>query len=478
MNIDQIRSIYNKVKPKVDFSSLRFHSDKDDSLEVSQGVLEPATTSRDVGVMLTVYHQGGMGYAATANLTESGLKVAFDKAVAWSKANAKICVADYNSLKMPHPKGEFHSPIKTHWSDVSLNDKVDYLNKICDSLNVSDKIVDRNVSIWHSRSERLYLTSEGGEVFQDFNRLIPNYQVTANDGPVTQWRSYGGMSMVRQQGWELLNEVGYLESAESLGKEAVDLLTAINCPSGKMDILLAPDQMILQIHESIGHPLELDRILGDERNYAGTSFVTQDMIGNYKYGSDLLNITFDPSRPEQASSYAFDDDGLAAKKEFIIRKGELERVLGGGVSQFRAGIPGTANSRADSWKRPAMDRMANLNLEAGASSFDEMIGSIEKGVYMRTNTSWSIDDSRNKFQFGCEWGQLIEDGKLTSIVRNPNYRGISANFWQNLKMVGDQNTFEVLGTPYCGKGEPNQAIFVGHASPACMFSDIEVFGGE
>jgi predicted Zn-dependent protease len=236
--------------------------------------------------------------------------------------------------------------------------------------------------------------------------------------------------------------------------------------------------MMLQIHESVGHPLELDRILGDERNYAGTSFVTREMFGQYRYGSPLLNVTFDPTIPEELASYAFDDDGEAAEKAWLIREGVLQRPLGGHISQLRAGMPGTANSRAGSWNRAPIDRMSNLNVEPGVSALADMVGSIERGVLMRTNTSWSIDDSRNKFQFGCEWGELIEDGEVKGVVKNPNYRGVSAEFWRNLKMVGDRNTFEVHGTLYCGKGEPNQVIHVGHASPACLFSDVEVFGGE
>jgi predicted Zn-dependent protease len=245
-----------------------------------------------------------------------------------------------------------------------------------------------------------------------------------------------------------------------------------------MDVLLAPDQMILQIHESIGHPLELDRILGDERNYAGTSFVTPDMFGSYQYGSELLNITFDPTRPEEFTSYAFDDEGTPSQREYLIRNGTLQRALGSLTSQVRADLPGVANARASSWNRPPIDRMANLNLEPGTSSLQEMIASVERGVYMQTNCSWSIDDSRNKFQFGCEWGQLIEDGRLTAVVKNPNYRGISATFWRSLKMVGNAETFDIMGTPFCGKGEPNQVVRVGHASPACLFADVDVFGGE
>jgi len=244
-----------------------------------------------------------------------------------------------------------------------------------------------------------------------------------------------------------------------------------------MDVLLMPDQMMLQIHESIGHPLELDRILGDERNFAGTSFVTMDMFGTYRYGSELLNVTFDPTRPEELASYAYDDDGTPAEKAWLIRDGILERPLGGTISQARAGLPGVANARAESWNRPPIDRMANLNIEPGTSTFDELVGSIERGVLMETNNSWSIDDSRNKFQFGCERGRLIENGKLGAVVKNPGYRGISASFWRSLAKVGDAATLQVLGTPYCGKGEPSQIIRCGHASPACVFTGVDVFGG-
>jgi predicted Zn-dependent protease len=245
-----------------------------------------------------------------------------------------------------------------------------------------------------------------------------------------------------------------------------------------MDVLLMPDQMILQIHESIGHPLELDRILGDERNFAGTSFVTPEMFGTYRYGSDLLDVTFDPTRGEELASYGWDDEGARAERVHLIRKGILERPLGGATSQLRAGLPGTSNARADNWNRPPIDRIANLNIEAGEATMDEMIAGIDRGVLMETNCSWSIDDSRNKFQFGCERGRLIEGGKLGAVVKNPNYRGISANFWRSLARVGNADTMQVLGSPYCGKGEPSQVIRVGHASPACVFRDVAVFGGE
>jgi predicted Zn-dependent protease len=307
--------------------------------------------------------------------------------------------------------------------------------------------------------------------------VYPSLNATANEGTNTQTRTFGGHAFCGQGGAEVLGRYGFGDAASRIAEQALELLVAPNCPTGLMDALLAPDQMILQIHESIGHPLELDRILGDERNYAGTSFVTPDMFGSYQYGSELLNVTFDPTVPGQLASYGFDDDGTPAQRQHLIENGILVRGLGGAVSQERSGLPGVANSRAQNWNRPPIDRMANLNVEPRDSTVDELIASIENGVYFHTNNSWSIDDSRNKFQFGCEYGQRIENGEIVGAVRNPGYRGISSTFWRSLTGVADADSFTVMGTPNCGKGELNQVIGTGHASPACRFSNIEVFGG-
>ena len=292
---------------------------------------------------------------------------------------------------------------------------------------IDPRIVDWDASVDVLTATHRLVTSEGGDVVQRYRFLLPGMSVTAHADGVTQTRTLHGHRGICQQGGdEILARFGFDGAMRRIADEALELLAAPNCPSGTMDVLLMPDQMILQIHESIGHPLELDRILGDERNFAGTSFVTPDMFGTYRYGSELLNVTFDPTRGEELASYGWDDEGAPAERVHLIRDGILERPLGGATSQLRAGLPGTSNARADNWNRPPIDRMANLNLEPGDATLDEMIAGIERGVLMETNCSWSIDDSRNKFQFGCERGRLIENGKLGAVVKNPNYRGISA----------------------------------------------------
>jgi len=463
------------------FCSLRFVDEQHERLSVRMDVPEPVTTWRDTGVMITVLADGGMGYAATSDVTAGGLKRALEAAREWARLSAGRCVVDFDQVAWPAPRDEYEGSDRVAWPSTTLAEKFDLLRRECSRLKTDDRIVDWGSGLWRTTMETLYVTSGGARVRQQMHYLVPLLYATANEGAETQTRSFGGHGYCRQGGLEVLDEVGFRDAAPGVAAEALELLAAPNCPTGRRDVLLAPDMMVLQIHESIGHPLEMDRILGDERNYAGTSFVTLDMLGTYRYGSDLLNITYDPSHAEEFATFAYDDDGLKAEKAYIIRDGILQRALGGLVSQARTGLPGVANSRACSWNRPPIDRMANLNLEPGgpgAPEVDEMVAAVERGIYMKTNCSWSIDDSRNKFQFGCEWGRLIEDGRLTTVVKKPNYRGISATFWRSLKTVGGAAMVELLGTPGCGKGEPNQGVRVGHSSPACVFADVDVFGGE
>lgn len=475
---DTIRPLFRSLLPAVDFCSLRLVSDTSQTLTVRQDVLQPVEGSIDTGAMITVIDRGGCGYAATSDLSSAGLRDAIDRATAWAHASAGRSVVDHAAVVRGVTTGAYDSPASPAAAHLSRRDLIDLLMTESRACRIDARIVDWHASIGTVESAQLYLTADGTDVMQRLRYVVPNLAVTANAGANTQTRSLGGQynGYCRQGGLEVLQQAGFHGAGRRIAQDAIELLGAPDCPDGRMDLLLMPSQMMLQIHESIGHPIELDRILGDERNFAGTSFVTLDMFGHFQYGSPLLNVTCDPTRPEQFASYGWDDDGAPAEKVFVIRNGILQRPLGGAVSQARAGVDGVANSRACSWNRPPIDRMANLNIEAGDSSLAQMIASVERGILMDTNVSWSIDDSRNKFQFGCEFGRLIDDGKLGAMVRNPNYRGISERFWRSLKAVGNEATMDVMGTPFCGKGEPSQVIRVGHASPACLFADVEVFG--
>jgi predicted Zn-dependent protease len=475
----QVETWAQQAAPACDFWSVRAVTESSEQLMVRQNVVEASARSRDAGVMVSVIQGDGLGYAASSDSSVQGLKQAFAKAKELAQATAGKSVFDYRKVPLASPQGSYTSKVVKP-AAVPLKEKLDLLAHVCASAKTDDRIVDWSAGLWTTHTEQLLITSAGGRAEQVWDFVVPNVTAVASSQGETQTRSAAGQynGFCQQGGLEVLERARFLADGPRVAREALELIGAPNCPSAMMDVLLMPDQMMLQIHESIGHPLELDRILGDERNFAGTSFVTLDMFGKYQYGSALLNVTFDPTRAEQFASFAFDDDGAPAAREYIIKDGILMRPLGGTISQARAGMAGVSTARACSWNRAPIDRMSNLNIEPGASSLVQMIESIEYGVLMCTNCSWSIDDSRNKFQFGCEYGQMIRNGKLAEVVKNPSYRGISATFWRSLAMVGDLSTYEVMGTPFCGKGEPSQVIRVGHAAPACKFSTIDVFGAD
>jgi predicted Zn-dependent protease len=475
---------FRRIVPAVDFCSLRVLDETSRFLCVRQDVAEPAQTSREFGAMVTVLDGDGLGYAASSDLSDAGLSTAVTRAREWAHLSRGRSVFAGQPPALPSARGVFHSA-GTSDAEMPKSEAFALLHRESAACRINDQIVDWAAHLWTTHTRQLMVTTDGGEALQEWRFTVPGLHVVGHRTGLTQTRSWGGRhnGFCQQGGMDVLRRSGFAGAGARTADEVLRLLAAPNCPAGKFDLLLMPDQMVLQIHESIGHPLELDRILGDERNYAGTSFVTLDMFGTYQYGSPLLNVTFDPTREFEFANFAFDDDGAPAQRQYLIKDGVLVRPLGGTVSQQRArrthqNIDGVATARASSWNRPPIDRMSNLNVEAGTTSFADIVASIDDGVLMMTNSSWSIDDSRNKFQFGCEWGQRIRNGKLAEIVRNPNYRGISATFWRSLSLVGDPATVEVLGTPFCGKGEPNQIIRVGHATPACKFSGVDIFGAE
>jgi predicted Zn-dependent protease len=442
------------------------------------GRFETAAMGGTDGVMVETLFKGQFGYSCTPDMTPSGVDRAAKMALASAMGAAarKLYSFDASSVR-PAVTVDWATPrqkLSGRGGDAYSGHAV----KLTEKLKVSDKIIQAQAEIIIRRDLIEILSSSGADIRQERQAMTSGFTAIARDGNVIQRRSvHGGRGMMRQGGYEYFDFENDFKEAIRVGEQAVELLSAEECPTITGTLVLHPDQMMLQIHESVGHPTELDRILGDERNYAGSTFVKVEDIGTLRYGSDLMNITFDPTIATELASYAADDIGAKAEKQFIVKDGILVRALGSLESQARSGKPGVANQRATSWNRAPIDRMANLNLEPGKDSLDSIIASVEKGVFMEANRSWSIDDYRNKFQFGCEYAKLIENGKITKTLRNPNYRGVSATFWRNLFKVGDASTFEVYGTPNCGKGEPNQVITVGHGSPVCAFREVEIFGG-
>jgi predicted Zn-dependent protease len=473
-----LQNLLNAIDIPADWIGLREVDERTTVRFIRDGHPQTNARTKTHGIMVEVLVDGQFGYVGTNDISENGIQKAGEKAYQQAKFAARYAIHSFTDAARQKTIGAYNSPYKNAFNKSSPGILNDLMTRASKTLKVSDKVISTNAFAQIVESKHGFISSNGSDISQDFLMVTFDLVATAQDGTNINTRSAGGLrGLSRQIGAELFDEEWILRKAKEIGEQAVELTTAEECPTGTMDLVLAPDQMMLQIHESVGHALEVDRILGDERNYAGWSFVKLEDFGKLQYGSKLMNATYDPTYSGQFASFGFDDGGLKAEKEYLIKEGLLVRGLGGKESQIRSGVPGVANFRASSWSRAPVDRMGNINLEPGNATFEEIISSVKKGVYMESNRSWSIDDYRNKFQFGCEYGKLIENGKLTKTVRNPNYRAISNPFWNSLKMVGNQETFKMYGTPYCGKGEPNQVIRVGHASPVCLFKDVAIFGG-
>jgi len=477
LDID-IKNLLSSIDVPADWVGLREVYETHTPRMIRDGVPVVNSTNSTHGMMVEILIDGQFGYYGTPNMTPEGISSAARKAFDQAKIASRYAVHSFDLTARPPHQGTYKSPFLKNKQSLSAGQLNNILFEAYQHLKVSKKIVSASSLCQVIESNFNFISSNGSDINQEFLMFEFDLSATAADGANQQTRTFGGMrGTCRQMGMEYFDKYEIFANADRIGSQAIELLNAEDCPTGEMDLVIAPDQMMLQIHESIGHALEVDRILGDERNYAGWSFVKIEDFGSLKYGSDLMNITFDPTLESEFASYAFDDGGLKASKEYLIKDGLLVRGLGGQESQIRSGLDGVANFRASSWNRAPIDRMANINLEPGDQSFDDLIGQVENGVYVESNKSWSIDDYRNKFQFGCEYGKLIENGKLTKTLKNPNYRGVSTPFWNSLKGVGDNDTFGIYGTPNCGKGEPNQVIRVGHASPTCLFGNIQIFGG-
>ena len=275
-------------------------------------------------------------------------------------------------------------------------------------------------------------------------------------------------------GWEHVPRLQLLEEAERTATEAVELLRAVECPSEVTTLVLDSGQVELQIHESVGHPVELDRVLGMEEAYAGSSFLRLEDRGRLRYASDLVSITADATLPGGLGSFGFDDEGIPAQRVPIVEDGIFQNFLSSRETAGVLGQPSNGAMRADGWQHLPLIRMTNVSIEPRAGTLSELIGDTKDGIFMSTNQSWSIDDRRVNFQFGCEIAWRIRDGRLTEMCRNPNYTGITTEFWGSCDAVGGREEWTLWGTPNCGKGQPGQVARVGQGAAPARFRNVQV----
>jgi TldD protein len=327
------------------------------------------------------------------------------------------------------------------------------------------------------RRQTLFASSEGAAIDQTILHSGGGMEATAIAEGTMQRRSFPNSfrGHIRAAGYEHIRSLGLTDEAERVASEAVDLLSAKDCPSEMTTLVLDSSQVVLQVHESVGHPIELDRVLKMEEAYAGTSFIEPADRGRLRYGSDKVTITADASMPGGLGTFGYDDEGVPAQRVVVVEDGIFENFIS---SRETAPVIGdhasTGAMRADGWQNLPLIRMTNINLEPGEGTLAEIIGDTKDGIYMSTNQSWSIDDKRVNFQFGCEVAWRIKDGRLTELYRNPNYTGITTEFWGSCDAVGGREEWTVWGTPNCGKGQPGQVARVGHGTPPARFRNVQV----
>jgi TldD protein len=404
------------------------------------------------------------------------MEAIFGKALKIAKASSRAKGKEIVFSTASPRVDKYKTPISVDPFDVPPEAKLNLLL-------VSDEILRRNKKVKISeafmgsyKTEKTFASTEGSYIEQEILECGAGISATAIEGREVQIRSYPSSfrGNFATKGYEWIENLALQNHAERVANEAEQLLFAKPCPSKVTTLVLDSSQLALQIHESIGHPIELDRILGTEASYAGTSFLNPEMVGYFKYGSDLVNIVADATHPGGLGTFGYDDEGIVSQRVPIITRGILVNLLTSRETAHHLRKESNGTMRADGWNRIPLIRMTNINLEPGEWTLEGMIADTGEGLFLSTNRSWSIDDKRINFQFGAEIGWEIKGGKLGEMVKNPTYTGITPQFWNSCDAIANRDHWQMWGTPNCGKGEPGQVAHVGHGTAPARFRNVQV----
>ncbi len=464
------------VKAGADYSDARVGTDLTEAITVRNQEMEGIDRAESTGLGVRVLVDGRWGFAATARLDAAEIDHAAATAVQTARAAARL-PADPVELSPVEPvTGTWRSPMNEDPFTVPLEEKIALLMEATRRMQSVQGVTFAEGSIDLFRRSTWFASSDGAAIEQSTTQSGGGIEATAiNDGEM-QRRSYPNSfrGHVKASGYEHIRTLGLVEEAEQTGAQAVELLSAPECPSQITTLILDSGQMELQVHESIGHAVELDRVLGMEEAYAGSSFVRPEDRGTLRYASPLVSITADASLPGGLGSFGWDDEGVPAQRTPIIVDGVFQHFISSRETAPQIGEVSQGAMRADGWQNFPLIRMTNISLEPREGSLADIIGDTKDGIYMCTNQSWSIDDKRVNFQFGCEVAWRVENGRLTTMYRNPNYAGITTEFWGSCDAVAGREDWTLWGTPNCGKGQPNQTGRVGHGTSPARFRNVQV----
>ena len=463
-------------KEKVDYADVRYERHLEEEIVNENGFLKTYTFSEDQGVGIRVLKNGGWGFSSTDRLSKDNIlrsaRFALDIAETSSKRKGEGRVAEepphVDSYKTRYEKDPF---------EISKKEKVELLKEAVMKMKEVEGIVKASGSLRFRKIQKLFLNTDGSVIEQEIVISGGGIEAFSAGKEGFQKRSYpssfGGDFATR--GWEFIESMDLMGKAEETAQEAVSLLSAPEIEPGEYDIIIGGSQLALQIHESCGHPSELDRVFGSEISFAGGSFLTPDKLGRLKYGSEIVNIVADATVEGGLGSFGYDDEGVKAQKSFIVKEGIFVGYLMDRESAAKLGLRSNGAGRASSWNRIPIVRMTNINLLPGNMTLDELISGIDYGFLLETNKSWSIDDMRVNFQFATEIAYEIKGGRLTGkIFRNPVYYGTTVDFWNSCDGIANEKYWRVWGIPNCGKGQPIQVMHVGHGASPARFRKVKV----
>ncbi|HVA24115.1 MAG TPA: TldD/PmbA family protein [Chloroflexota bacterium] len=459
------------------YADVRVIAQRSEVISVRNGKVEAFARSSSEGFGVRVIAGGAWGFAASNQLTTAEADRVAALAVAIARASALAKKADVRLSPLPPTHAKYATPIqKNPLDEVSVESKLGLLLRCDEAMRGVKGLTVAESSLEAAVEDKLFASTEGSRIEQRIVTCGGGIEATAVTADDVQTRSYPN-SFGRQAGtagWEFVERLALAENAERVASEAVELLSAKQCPSTTTTLILDGPQLALQVHESCGHPIELDRVFGMEAAYAGTSFLTTDKLGHFRYGSELVNIFADATAPAGLGTFGYDDEGVPAQRTPIIRDGEFVGYMSSRETAPLIGQSSSGTMRADGWNRIPLIRMTNVNLEPGTWTLDNLIGDTEDGIMMAINKSWSIDDKRLNFQFGTELAWEVKGGKKGALLKNATYTGMTPEFWGGCDAICDRSHWQLWGTTNCGKGQPGQTMYVGHGVAPARFRNVRV----
>ena len=447
-----------------------------EEIEVKNGNVEALTHDEDFGFGIRVLCDGAWGFACSSKVTRREMEKVLGRALKIAKASSKVKAGEIVYPSRPPHVGRYKTRLSIDPLGVSMETKLGLLLGAEEILRKNTKIKISEAFMGSYRTQKTFASTEGSSIEQEIIECGAGIAATAIEGGELQVRSYPNSfrGNFATQGYEWVEALRLLDHAERVADEAGRLLHAKPCPAKVTSLILEGSQLALQVHESVGHPIELDRVLGTEASYAGTSFLNPEMVGHFRYGSEQVNIVADATVPGGLGTFGYDDEGVPAQRVPIISNGILVNLLTSRETAHHLRKESNGTMRADGWDRIPLIRMTNINLEPGTWTLEQIIEDTEEGFLLSTNRSWSIDDKRINFQFGTEIGWEIKGGRLGEMVRNPTYTGITPRFWNSCDAVANRDHWEMWGTPNCGKGEPGQVAHVGHGAAPARFRNVQI----